>query len=217
MLNIKKAKEHLYNFEFQKLFIEELGWSYPTLSKSSFTLAGIGTFTKTQIAELSGVAVYLVHSDRGDIPNANERKEVHKEISKYSFENLILFLDKNHTQSLWYWIKKEDKKQFTREHLYTKGQPGDLFLNKLSGMVIDIGDFDLSGNISVLEVANRLRKSLDVEKVTKKFYNEFKEEKLKFTEYISGIKDERDKQWYASITLNRLMFVYFSIEAGKIT
>ena len=123
-------------------------------------------------------------------------------------------MDKEETQSLWYWIKREDKKQYVRDHLYIKGQPGDLFLNKLSGMVVYIGDFDSSGNISVLEVANRLKKSLDIEKVTKKFYNEFKDEKSNFIEYIKGIKEERDKHWYASITLNRLMFVYFLQKKG---
>lgn len=215
MLNVKKAKEHLSNFTFKKLFIEELGWSNPrNISESKFTLSKIGTFTKTLIAELSGVAVYEIRSENGMIPNAEERKEIHKEISKLSFENLLIFLDKEEAQSLWYWMKREDKKQYVRDHLFVKGQTGDLFLNKLSGLVIDIGDFDSSGNISVLEVANRLKKSLDIEKVTKKFYIEFKEEKNNFVEYIKGIKDDRDKHWYASITLNRLMFVYFLQKKG---
>ncbi|MBK8394871.1 MAG: ATP-binding protein [Leptospiraceae bacterium] len=215
MLNVKKAKEHLSNFTFKKLFIEELGWSNPrNTQESKITLNKVGSFTKTLLAELSGVAVYEIRSENGLIPNAEERKEIHKEISKLSFENLLIFLDKEETQSLWYWIKREDKKQYVRDHLYVKGQPGDLFLNKLSGMVVDIGDFDSSGNISVLEVANRLKKSLDIEKVTKKFYNEFKDEKSNFIEYIKGIKEERDKHWYASITLNRLMFVYFLQKKG---
>lgn len=215
MLNVKKAKEHLSNFTFKKLFIEELGWSNPRNTQASkIILDKVGSFTKTLLAELSGVAVYEIRSENGLIPNAEERKEIHKEISKLSFENLLIFLDKEETQSLWYWMKREDKKQYVRDHLYIKGQPGDLFLNKLSGMVVDIGDFDSSGNISVLEVANRLKKSLDIEKVTKKFYNEFKDEKSNFIEYIKGIKEDRDKHWYASITLNRLMFVYFLQKKG---
>jgi hypothetical protein len=215
MLNVKKAKDHLSNFTFKKLFIEELGWSNPrNTSESKFTLSKIGTFTKTLIAELSGVAIYEIRSENGMIPNAEERKEIHKEVSKLSFENLLIFLDKEEVQSLWYWMKREDKKQYVRDHLFVKGQTGDLFLNKLSGLVIDIGDFDSSGNISVLEVANRLKKSLDIEKVTKKFYIEFKEEKNNFVDFIKGIKDDRDKHWYASITLNRLMFVYFLQKKG---
>ena len=215
MLNVKKAKEHLSNFTFKKLFIEELGWSNPRNMQASKIILDNGvSFSKILIAELSGVAVYEIRSENGLIPNADERKEIHKEISKISFENLLIFLDKEETQSLWYWIKREDKKQYVRDHLYIKGQPGDLFLNKLSGMVVDIGDFDSSGNISVLEVANRLKKSLDIEKVTKKFYNEFKDEKSNFIEYIKGIKEDRDIHWYASITLNRLMFVYFLQKKG---
>ena len=223
MLNVKKAKEHLSNFTFKKLFIEELGWSNPRNMQASKIILDNGvSFSKILIAELSGVAVYEIRSENGLIPNTDERKEIHKEISKISFENLLIFLDKEETQSLWYWIKREDKKQYVRDHLYIKGQPGDLFLNKLSGMVVDIGDFDSSGNISVLEVANRLKKSLDIEKVTKKFYNEFRDEKSDFIKCIDGIKEERDRKWYASIILNRLMFVYFLqkkgfVDKGRVT
>ncbi len=217
MLNIKKAKEYLSSFAFKKLFIEELGWSNPVnYALTKFSAGKSENISKLMIAELAGVAVYEIRTENGQIPNAEERKEIQKEVSKLSFENLLIFLDKEETQSLWYWIKREDKKQYVRDHLYIKGQPGDLFLNKLSGMVVDIGDFDSSGNISVLEVANRLKKSLDIEKVTKKFYNEFKDEKTKFTEQITGIKDERDRKWYASILLNRLMFVYFLQKKGFI-
>lgn len=217
MLNVSKTKEYLSSFAFKKLFIEELGWSNPVnFAEAKFSAGGLKNISKLMIAELAGVAVYEIRTENGQIPNAEERKEIQKEISKFSFENLLIFLDREGTQSLWYWIKREDKKQYVRDHLYIKGQPGDLFLNKLSGMVVDIGDFDSTGNISVLEVANRLKKSLDIEKVTKKFYNEFKDEKTKFTELINGIQDERDRNWYASILLNRLMFVYFLQKKGFI-
>jgi len=83
--------------------------------------------------------------------------------------------------------------------LYIKGQPGDLFLGKLSGIVVELGEFDESGNISVLEVANRLRVALDVERVTKKFYGEFQEQRIAFLELIKGISNEAQRRWYASV------------------
>ncbi|MGH7964103.1 MAG: DNA methyltransferase, partial [Candidatus Binatia bacterium] len=96
-----------------------------------------------------------------------------------------------------------------REHLYVRGQPGDLFLSKLGAMVVDLGDFDDTGAVPVVEVAARLKKSLDVEKVTKRFYREFSDQHLAFLELIQGIDDERQRRWYASVLLNRLMFIYF--------
>lgn len=142
---------------------------------------------------------------------------IYKEIAPLHHENLLIFLDRDRTQSLWYWVKQDGTKSYPREHLYAKGQPGDLSLGKLEAMVFDISDFDQEGNApGVLAVANRLKNALDVERVTKKFYEEFKDERQHFLDNISGIDDERDRRWYASVLLNRLMFIYFLQRKGFI-
>ena len=128
----------------------------------------------------------------------------------------MIFLDTERTQSLWYWVKRQDGKNLPRDHFYIKGQPGDLFLSKLGGIVFDISEFDESGNISVIEVAQRLRKALDIERVTKKFYGEFYDEHIRFIELIQGIPDDKQRRWYASVLLNRLMFIYFLQRKGFI-
>jgi hypothetical protein len=74
---------------------------------------------------------------------------------------------------------------------------------------VDFADFDDSGHVPLLEVTARLKQALDIERVTKKFYGEFQEQHLAFIELIEGIGDERDRRWYASVLLNRLMFIYF--------
>ncbi|MGA2738964.1 MAG: ATP-binding protein, partial [Bryobacteraceae bacterium] len=94
--------------------------------------------------------------------------------------------------------------------------PGDLFLSKLSALVFDVGELDPTGDVSVVEVAKRLREALDVEHVTKKFYDEFRAEHIAFIELIQGIANERDRRWYASVLLNRLMFIYFLQRKGFI-
>ena len=166
-------------------------------------------FDCTQIAQLSGVVVFEVSSSDGRIPEAKARAAIHKEIAPLHHENLLIFLDRDRTQSLWYWIKRENGRIYPRDHLYVRGQPGDLFLSKLSAMVVDMSEFDESGNLPVTLVAKRLKEALDVEKVTKKFYGEFYDHHIAFLELIKGIRDERDRRWYASILLNRLMFIYF--------
>jgi hypothetical protein len=70
--------------------------------------------------------------------------------------------------------------------------------------------------VSVVEVAKRLREALDIERVTKKFYDEFRAQHLAFIELIRGIANERDRRWYASVLLNRLMFIYFLQKKGFI-
>ena len=150
----------------------------------------------------------------GGIPDAKTRVAIHKEISAIHHENLLIFVDAARTQSVWYWVKREGSKKYPRDHFYIKGQPGDLFLGKLSGIVFELSEFDEKGNISVLEVANRLRVALDVERVTKKFYGEFQDLRVAFLELISGISNEPQRRWYASVLLNRLMFIYFLQRKG---
>lgn len=161
------------------------------------------------IAQLAGVAVFEVTADDGNIPNAATCRALANEISQLHYENLLIFVDKARTQSLWLYVKREGGKAYPREHWYFKGQPGDLFLSKLSAMVVDLSEFDDKGNIEVTKVARKLKDALDVERVTKRFFGEFYEEHLRFVEMIEGIADRRDQEWYASILLNRLMFIYF--------
>ena len=211
-----RVRDHLNEFNFRELFIEELGWSRPT-ERHKITIEVSGeSFERQAVAELSGVVVYEVTSADGVIPEAKTRRAIHTEISKLHYENLLIFLDRERTQSLWYWAKREGKKTYPRDHTFMHGQPADLFLQKLSGMVVDISELDEEGNIAVTEVASKLKGALDVERVTKKFYNEFRQEHLAFIEHINGIDDEHDRRWYASVLLNRLMFIYFLQSKGFI-
>ena len=70
-----------------------------------------------------------------------------------------------------------------RDHFYMRGQPGDLFIGKLSSLVVDLSDFDKEGNIPIAEVASRMKAALDVEVVTKKFYKSYQEEFNDFLEF----------------------------------
>lgn len=210
-IDFSGMRECLQNFDFGRLFVEHLGWTRPANKKTVRNTVGNLEFNQRPIAQLAGAVVFeiITIQEGGRIPDAKSRAAIHKEISKSHHENLLIFLDERKTQSLWYWVKRQNGKLFPREHSYTIGQPGDLFLSKLSGIVFEIGDFDKEGNISIVEVAHRLQKALDVERVTKRFYTEYQQQHIKFVELIEGIDNERQKHWYASILFNRLMFVYF--------
>jgi len=208
-MDLNRARKCLNEFEFSTLFIEELGWSQPA-SRQLLPMTCKGrSFMRRQVAQLAGVVVLEITTDDGLIPDAKIRAELHKEISAHHHENLLIFVDEHRTQSLWYWVKRQDGRTFPRDHVYVRGQPGDLFLSKLNSMVFDLSDFEADGRVSILKVTDRLRQALDVEKVTKKFFSEFDVQRIEFTELIRGIDDERDRHWYASVLLNRLMFIYF--------
>jgi len=202
-------RDRLQQFDFHRLFVEELGWSKPSMRDAVQMTVKNAKFTGRQISHLAGVAVFEVSAEDGRIPDAKIRAAIDKEVSALFHEHLLIFVDKERTQSLWYWVKRQEGKPLPRDHFYLRGQPGDLFLSKLGGIVFEITEFDQSGNVPVFEVAQKLRGALDVERVTKKFYGEFYDEHLAFIEHIHGILDEKDRRWYASVLLNRLMFVYF--------
>ena len=64
------------------------------------------------------------------------------------------------------------------------------------------------------DLTGRARAAFDVDKVTKKFYDRFKAEHAAFLKFVKGIKANADLQWYTSLMLNRLMFVYFIQKKG---
>ena len=77
-------------------------------------------------------------------------------------------------------------------HHYFKGQPGDLFMSKIDGMVIDMDELRAGWlDCQLVEVTSRLAAALDIEKVTKKFYNEFSGLRLKFIDLIEGIPHDQ--------------------------
>lgn len=213
-IHFERTRDYLKQFDFRKLFVEELGWSQPSARKPVAFAVKEAAFTRRPLAELAGVAVLEIEAENGKIPDAKLRFAVHKDIAKHYHENLLIFVDADRTQSLWYWVKRQDGKLFPRDHLYLKGQPGDLFVGKLGQIVFDLADFDAEGNVGIVEVARRLRDALDVERVTKRFYGQFQEQHGVFLELIAGIDDERQRRWYASVLLNRLMFVYFLQKKG---
>lgn len=208
-MNLANARTLLQQFDFTRLFVAELGWSNPSSAKSvPMVVKGIA-FNRREVAQLSGVVVIEIVSDDGAIPDAAGRTAIHKELAKLYHENVLIFVDAKRSQSLWYWAKRQDRRLIPRTHIYVHGQSGDLLLSKLGAMAVDFADFDDSGHVPLLEVTARLKQALDIEQVTKKFYNDFKEQHVAFIELIEGIDDERDRRWYASVLLNRLMFIYF--------
>ena len=210
-IDLEYARNRLKEFDFARLFIEELGWSQPPDCRPVPMRHGEAAFTRRQIAQLAGVVVFEIEPVDGErrIPDAKARAALHKEIAARHHENLLIFVDGQRSQSLWYWVKREQGKSYPRDHIFVRGQSGDLFLSKLNAMVFDLGDFDAAGNIPLLEVTDRLKAALDIERVTKKFYSEFQDQHIAFLDLIEGIDDDRDRHWYASVLLNRMMFIYF--------
>lgn len=209
-LQINRLRDCIQRFDFKRLFIEELGWSRPKNTKPYLLTLPDGDWQATPVAEMSGIMVFLVAADSG-LPDKKTRELIHKQLSEIAHENLLIFLDRvdSPNQSLWVWVKRDGAKRYPREHLYIKGQPGDLFISKISGIVVDINELDERGSFPLAQLADRMKSALDVERITKKFFREFETAHLDFLGLIQGIAVDRDRRWYASVLLHRLMFIWF--------
>ena len=206
-LQTERIRDRLKDFDLKGLFIDELGWSQPKVIKPIEIMNSEKPWFVKALAEMSGVVAFVVDG----MPDKFVRLIIHKRITEIAHENLVIFLDdaKNPSQSLWLWVKREGSKRFPREHLYVKGQPGDLFISKIAGIIVDINELDENGQFPLAQLTERMRSALDVERVTKKFFREYDEQRLRFVELIKGIPNEKECRWYASILMNRLMFVWF--------
>jgi Alw26I/Eco31I/Esp3I family type II restriction m6 adenine DNA methyltransferase len=210
---LKESRQLLQDFEFNKLFVQKLGWDNLSSHKTVPVEIEGETYSRKAIAQLLGVVVYEIIADSGNIPNSAERLTIYREIVQISRENLLIFIDKNRTKCLWYWVKREGTKLYPRDHVYVKREPCDLLLSKVTALKVDLAELE---TLSVIDVAQRLQAGLDVERVTKKFFEEFKQQHVEFLSVISGIEKETDRRWYTSVLLNRLMFVYFLQRKGFI-
>ncbi|WP_414528442.1 Eco57I restriction-modification methylase domain-containing protein [Nodularia chucula] len=215
-IDFTQCRELLQNFNFQDLFIYQLGWDSPRREKPVVMEVDGQNYTRSKIAEKCGAVVFEITSESGQIPHANILEAIYREIAQLHLENLLIFIDGidgNLTQSLWYWVKREGSKIYPRDHVYVKTQAGDLLLGKISALRVPIEEIE---EITVIDIADRLQRGFNVERVTKDFFNKFQEQHTSFLGLIKGIENEADKRWYTSVLLNRLMFVYFLQRKGFI-
>ena len=213
-INFERTRGLIQQFKFKEVFIEELGWGSPSEHTQVRMNCDGKQYERLMIAELAGVGIFEITNEGGSIPDAKSKAELQKEIARVKFENLIIFIDKERSKSSWYWVKREKNKKQPREHQFFYGQSGDLLLGKLSSMHVDLSELDDAGNIEVGKVAIKLATALDVKPVIKKFYNKFAELRQYFARQIEGIVEEHDRLWFASVVLNRLMFIYFIQKKG---
>lgn len=224
-LDFPAFENHLKAFDFPALFVNVLGWNHaPTANAWAQDLIGEESsqlhYAYRMVAELGGVVALQICLDGW--PDEAQRMRIWKHVSKNYAENLLIFTDQQEQprQSQWYWVKRDKhpdtgKPKLTpRRHDYFRGQPVDLFASKLQAMVVELSELDGRGRLSVLEAAKRIASALDVDKTTKKFFTAYQQQHLDLLANIEGIDDERDKRWYASVLLNRLMFVWFMQKKG---
>ena len=210
-MNVARARQLLQKFDVRALFIEELGWDHLSAPLEIVVLGS--SITLPALAEKRGMVAYHCPARTGQsLPNYAQRRKIEHQVAKATHEHLIVFTDPTNTTQIWQWVKREPGKPAAcREHIYRTSQPGDALLQKLKAIAFTL---DEEETISLTDVTRRTRVGFDVERVTKRFYDRFQKEHAAFLKFIAGIGETADREWYASVMLNRLMFVYFIQRKG---
>ena len=211
MLNVRETRQYLKESEFEDLFIEELGWDRHTQTLN--TTVDETEYTITAIAEKRGMVIFHCSAtDEGHIPERKTREKIQRQVAKSSHANLIVYTDAEKTTQIWQWAGREHGRPITRrEYRYDHKQSGELLIQKLRAIAFT---FEEEDRLTHPDVTERVGAAFYAERVTKKFYDRFKKEHDAFLKFLNGIPDEEMQRWYASVMLNRLMFIYFIQRKG---
>ena len=213
MASFDKAavSRYLKSGNFRDLFVEELGWDRHD-ARLPISIDG-SVVTMDAIAQKRGMVAYLSVTSAGQqIPDHAARRKLEHQVAKSAHEHLIVFRDASNSTQIWQWVKREPgKPKAVRELTYHTSQTGEPLIQRLQGIAFTLEEEEA---ITIVDVTRRVRAGFDVERVTKKFYDQFKKEHTVFLDFVDGITEQGDKEWYASVMLNRLMFVYFIQRKG---
>lgn len=206
----RELKEHLRNFDFRKLF-RELGWDR---NPGELMLQiGDNTFTLQGIAEKRGFQVFLCNPPpSGQPPTQDMRKRLHRQLGKQAHEHLIIYVDGEQSMVTFSHPRREANKPLRiSSTTWHKGQDGERVIQRLLMLYIAM---DEEQGIVITDIINRASEAFNIDKVTKEFFRRFKQQHSNFLGFIRGIEDNADREWYASLMLNRIMFSYFIQKKG---
>ena len=209
-LERKVIRQLLEAFDLHALFIDQLGWDH---GGENLTVRSATTHFKLQaVAQKRGFVAYQCVVPGADVPDHSTRQKIERQVAKTAHENLIVFAPKDHGTQCWHWVKREPgRPSRAQPFFYSKGQSAEALTQRLDSLRFTLEEEE---RISIADAASRAAKAFDVEKVTKRFYDRFREEHRAFLGFIKGIRDIANREWYASLMLNRMMFIYFIQKRG---
>lgn len=216
-MNRNIFNECILEANFRELFITELGWNKP---KGNPRLVPIVIddmeFAFTCVAERNGFQVLVADVD--SIPTNSLSRRIDVQLRKQAQDYIAIYKARDrHGHHAWVVpIKNVDKRDLVSIE-YESPSQAEFLLQKLDNI-----QFDTQSSLTIIDVKEGVNRAFAVnsEKITKDFYSGFRKEHTSFAKLIKGIddnipvKENHNKQWYASVMLNRLMFCYFIQKKG---
>ncbi|WP_346696416.1 Eco57I restriction-modification methylase domain-containing protein [Barnesiella viscericola] len=208
--------QYIKDADFRGLFITEMGWNR---FHGQAELAPIAIEDKEYriitVAERNGFQILACSVD--EIPTNTLCKRIDSKLRRSANDYICIFFIPGTEHQQWIAPVKTVEKRDIVTIEYENADKADFLFSKLSDL-----SFDIDEQTTIVDVKERIQGAFAVnsEKITKDFYAGFRKEHKAFVGFISGIDDQipatenRNKQWYTSVMLNRLMFCYFIQKKG---
>ena len=202
---------HISASNFRELFITEMGWNnhkgqsaLPTITVDEID------YNINCIAERNGFQILTC--DVEFIPVKSVLQRIDIKLRRQANDYICVFIIKDTCHHEWVAPMKNNEKRELVIIEYASLEQADFLFSKIAGLT-----FELTESTTIMDVRERVQGTFAVnsEKITKDFYAGFRKEHTAFANFISGLddnvptKDNKNKQWYTSVMLNRLMFCYF--------
>ena len=208
--------QYIKEGDFKGLFITEMGWNrFRGQAEIQPIEIDDIEYCMTTIAERNGFQI--ISCPVNSIPTTTTCKKIDYRLRRNANDYICVFYIPDSEHHQWMAPIKTVEKRDVVTVEYETANKADFLFSK-----IDALSFELGETTTIVDVKERIQGSFAVnsEKITKDFYAGFKKEHKAFADFITGIddhivtKDNRNKQWYTSVMLNRLMFCYFIQKKG---
>ena len=214
-MNKRAFNQYIADSDFRMLFIREMGWNNPQGQTTFDIQVDDIIYTFEQIAQRNGFQVLTCAVEI--IPTTSVAKKIDTRLRRQAHDYICIYTLPNSQHHLWVVpVNKVEKRDLAIVE-YDSAEKAAFLFEKVDGL-----SFELDDVTTIVDVKERVQAAFLVnsEKITKDFYSGFKKEHSNFAKFISGIddyisdKENRNKQWYTSVMLNRLMFCYFIQKKG---
>lgn len=224
-MNRREFNQYIAECCFREMFIE-MGWNRfrGQADMLPFNVDGV-EYCMTSIAERNGFQIIVCPVK--SIPPTSVCRKIDMKLRRQANDYICIYYIEGTGHHQWVAPIKTVEKRDIVTIEYESPEKADFLFSKIPDL-----SFGLDEATTIMDVKEHVQGTFIVnsEKITKDFYSGFRKEHTTFVTFISGIDDyideenkkknnkdkieNKNKQWYASVMLNRLMFCYFIQKKG---
>ncbi len=221
-MNRKTFNQLIKQSAWQEMFITEMGWNSPQGQHALPAITVDETdYEFTVVAQRNGFQILTCETSA--MPNMSTCRKIDLKLRRQANDYIAIYTLPKSEHHLWACPLKQNEKRDMVIVEYATADQADFLFSKLAAITFDIGE-----QTTIIDVRQHVVQAFAVnsERITKDFYNGFRKQHKEFAAFITGIDDNiplydskkkelnRNKLWYASVMLNRLMFCYFIQKKG---